>query len=197
MSVDRVLRELEEIDRVLDRAPFELYYNVYTAGIKYNNKIYDYAVYVARGIDAETFKREVSFAFKCIRGIRHHLIHSKGIRKVYLDSLNDSLTIEFSTGDVEDITALPKILLLGQNFIAIIPKTLLLIITPERTGVSYRGYWYIDSSSNLIYHDWLSKKLRVVMMRAERVELWESPLSPLSLSTNSPNTIERALNPNT
>jgi len=179
MSVDRVLRELEEIDRVLDRAPFELYYNVATAGIKYNNKIYDYAVYVAQDIDAETFKKEVSFAFKCVRGVKKHLIRSKGIRSVGLYELNDALSIELTTTEVVDISVPPKIVLIGSNFIAIIPKTLLLIITPESIGVSYKGFWHVEPMINLIYHKWLSKKLKVIMMRSERVELKASPLASL------------------
>ena len=185
MSVDRVLRELEEIDRVLDRAPFELYYNVATAGIKYGGKVYDYAVYLARDIDADTFKEEVSFAFKCVRGVRRRLVYSKGIRNVCLDAVNYVLHVEFTSGKDVVITSTPKIVLLGQNFIAIIPKTLLFIITPESIGVYCKGYWFVEETTNLIYHEWLSRKLLSILRRSVRVGPNESPLAPLITDVDS------------
>jgi len=180
MRIQRLIKEVEELEKLLDGNIFRHF--VYFYGkFKYGGKLYEYATFWDDTSDVDTAVSLIKHAFKCVRGVRRRLILSKLHCIIGLHPNTESLVISCGDKDIT-IDTLPPLMMVSSNIIMIYPRKsipssdaeVIIIITPEHVGIPVNGLWRIDSSTNQVYRDFASWMLKDLMNVADRVDIDET-----------------------
>ena len=139
MSVDRILRELREVEDSLDRAEFGFWIEIPYTVFKYKGKEFEYFLLIKQSVSYDDLVAVAREAFKWIKPLIDGSVISRGVFGDYFDVRHNAVRITLVGGTAVEIKPSPSIIMVSDKIIASEPSKYLAVYTPVSIGFFVHG----------------------------------------------------------